>query len=93
MLTDEHLYTLAQRSCERVSLGCCRRNRHILIIIGVYSELWVSVRRQHHSNRPIIRQLAADSDDDDDVPIPPTTTKAEAFASTSIVQENLNYQP
>ena len=36
-------------------------------------------------------ELAVDSNDDDNVPVPPTTTKAEAFASMSVVQEYLNF--
>ena len=36
----------------------------------------------------MIRELAVDSDD---VPIPLATTKAQAFASMSVVQENMNF--
>lgn len=86
--TKTHVIFNNAYACVCFSLVFCRMDRHIIvnvIITQVYGQLFVSVKGKHHINNLFPGELAIDSDDEADVSVPPTTTKAEAFASISVV--------
>ena len=89
MKIDVHLLTARAR--ERFGLGCCWRDRHIVIIIRVYGCLtydYIIAMVFFPDANP---DLIIDLDNDDGVAVPPITTKAEACENMSVLQEYVNF--